>query len=240
MGTRVAPRAVVFQLAVRAPCAVHAVAFHLAVGAGVARRAMVFQLAVRARGALRTKVFQLAVSAAAAHRAVAFHLAVRAGVALRARPCPLAVRTRVAHSTLTFLPPMRAPLSSHLSRSTPSSPHVSARHEVRRAREETLESHDFFVPSKNSARTMLTCPEYPKSYDFVTLHHSQQRGSAPDSTSHFHTMTKTHDTVTHNRVGCHGPFQCKDCGTTSPRNPPGQSSSPTVVVSRKPNISYPS
>ena len=32
-------------------------------------------------------------------------------------------------------------------------------------------------------------------------------------------MTKTADTSSLNRLGCHGPFQCKDCGASHPSKP---------------------
>lgn len=43
--------------------------------------------------------------------------------------------------------------------------------------------------------------------------HSTRASARAPLVSQFLIMTKMHDVVTHNRVGCHGPFQCKDCDT---------------------------
>ena len=88
---RLARRAPVFQLAMRAGVAVRALAFQLAMRTGVAVRAVAFPLAMRARVAVRAVVFQLAVRAAAAVRAAVLHLAVRARVAVRAAVLHLAM-----------------------------------------------------------------------------------------------------------------------------------------------------
>ena len=48
-------------------------------------------------------------------------------------------------------------------------------------------------------------------------------------------MTKTADTSSLNRLGCHGPFQCKDCGASYPSKPRRIGHYRTVVVAKSNN-----
>ena len=104
------------RLARRAPV------FQLAMRAGVAVRADAFPLAMRARVAVRAIVFQLTMRAGVAVRAPGFQLAMRAGVAVRAPVLPLAMRT-------PFIRPHRAPkMSSSLRPRQEPPPYANQRH----------------------------------------------------------------------------------------------------------------
>ena len=151
MGTGGAHRAVGFHLAVRVRVALRAVVFHLAVRAGGAVRAEAYQLAVRARVAVRAVLFHLAVGAGVALRAGPFPLAVRARVARHAVPFPLAVRARVAVRAGVFLPSMRAPFT--VSHHAPPCAFGSAlrRHDGRR-QESSFEVQFRFVRSEKNQK----------------------------------------------------------------------------------------